>query len=43
MGSAKHTLPLQVDHGFDSAVATLSGASPSVPSNVKIAITITVP
>lgn len=43
LGAGKHTLTLQVDNGFDSAVATLSGASPSIPSNLKISITVTVP
>jgi len=43
LGAGKHTLTLQVDNGFDSAVATLSGASPAVPNNLKISITITVP
>lgn len=43
LGAGKHTLTLQVDNGFDSAAATLAGASPAVPNNLKIAITITVP
>lgn len=43
LGAGKHTLTLQVDNGFDSAVVTLAGASPSIPNNLKISITITVP
>ncbi len=43
LGAGKHTLTLTVDNGFDSAAASLSGASPSVPSNLKLSLTITVP